>query len=69
MRCPCEHSCLGRLVRDSDRELVDEAEVFRVLRQHRSEIAMKRHVVAHQYSVTYGEGEAHGLVVGVSDAD
>ncbi len=40
-----------------------------VLGEHGREIAMKRHVVAYQHSVTDREGEAHGLVVGVSDAD
>jgi hypothetical protein len=53
----------------SHREDVHEAHMFGVLGEHGSEIAMECHVVAHQYSVTYGEGEAHGLVVRVSDAD
>jgi len=43
--------------------------MFGVLGEHGREIAMERHVVAHQYSVTYSEGEAHGLVIGVPDAD
>jgi hypothetical protein len=48
---------------------VDQAEVFRVLGENRREVAMERHVVAHQHPVADAHGEPHAFVVGVPDAD
>src|SRR6266849_8604516 len=53
----------------SNREDVHQAPMFGVIGENWREIAMERHVVAHQYSVTYRKGEAHGLVVGVSNTN
>src|SRR5712692_6198581 len=53
----------------SDRERVYEAQVLGVLGEHRTEISVKRHVVANEHPVADREREAHGFVVGVAEAD
>src|SRR5260370_28371411 len=54
---------------NADRYRIDEAEMFRVLGNDRPEVPVERHVVADEDSVAYGHREAHGLVVGIPDAD
>ena len=54
---------------DADRDRVNEAETLRMLREHRAEISLERHVVANEDAVAYGHREAHRLVVRVADAN
>src|SRR5216684_1607136 len=53
----------------ADRYRIDEAEMFRVLGKDRCEVPMERHVVADEHAIAYGHRKAHGLVVGIPDAD
>jgi len=52
-----------------DREDVHEAQMLGVLGKHGREIAVERHVVAHEHPITYGRGKPHGLVVGFRNAN
>ncbi len=53
----------------ADREDVHKVDAFRMLREYRREITLKRHVVAHKHAVAHGESQSHGLVVGIPNAD
>ena len=53
----------------ANRDSINQAEMLRVLGKHRREVAVEGHVVADEHTVADGHRKAHGLVVGVPDAD